>query len=69
MTIFGLITLLFSAPSVPKDTFGRAHERTHRLVASRSHGNIRLQSGEFYTKRDVDVKYDRYKNVRFATGA
>lgn len=66
MKVFGLFTLLFSAPSAPKD---KAYERMHRLVASRSHGNIRLQSGEFYTKRDVDVKYDRYKNVRFATGA
>lgn len=69
MKVFDFFTLLFSAPSVPKDKVGRAHERMHRLVASRSHGNIRLQSGEFYTKRDVDVKYDRYKNVRFATGA
>lgn len=69
MSIFGIIKFIFSVPTVPKNQKVRALAQMRRTVASRSHGNIRLQSGEFYTKSDVDVKYDRYKNVRFATGA
>lgn len=37
-----------------------------RIVASRSHGNVRLQAGLFYTKSDVDAEYERLRGTEFA---
>ena len=69
MKLFNLIKLALSSPASPSDAVKGDCVRVRKLVASRSHGNIRLVSGAFYTKHDVNVKYDRYKDVKFAAGA
>jgi hypothetical protein len=69
MNIYSLLKLVFVVPTVPKGTGNVSRERMHNIVAARSHGNIRLQAGEYYTKLDVDEKYEHYRDVRFATGS
>lgn len=69
MKLFNLIKLAFSSPAAPSEAVKDDRLRVLKMVASRSHGNIRLLSGAFYTKHDVNVKYDRYKDVKFAAGA
>jgi hypothetical protein len=66
MSILNMIRLAFSAPQKIKR---RSDLHLRRIVASRSHGNLRLQRGEFYTQADVDAKYDRYKFTRFSAGS
>lgn len=36
------------------------------VVAGHSHGNIRLQNGEFFIKSDVDATFEKIRNVRFS---
>lgn len=48
-----------SAPA-PKQDAERA------VVRARSHGNVRLQMGQYYTKKDVDAKFNRLRGVNFA---
>lgn len=36
-----------------------------KIVQSRSHGNIRLQQGRFYTYKDLDEKFNDLRGVRF----
>ena len=69
MKLFSLIKLALFAPAVPAEVVEGDRLRIRKLISLRSHGNVRLQSGAFYTKQDVNVKYDRYKDVKFATGA
>jgi hypothetical protein len=67
MNIFRYLKFVFSAPRVPSSHPQEAKERMRALVASRSHGNIRIQMGSFYTKEDVDSKFEQFKDVRFAS--
>ena len=69
MNFFNFLKLVLTTPQVPSGTGEVSRKRMHRIVAARSHGNIRLQAGEYYTKLDVNEKYDRYKDVRFANGS
>lgn len=66
MNFFNFLKLISATPRVPSGTGQVSRKRMHKIVAARSYGNIRLQAGEYYTKLDVDEKYDRYKDVRFA---
>lgn len=69
MNFFSLLKLIIAVPQVPSGTGEVSRKRMHKIVAARSHGNIRLQAGEYYTKLDVDEKYNRFKNVRFSIGS
>lgn len=55
----------FSVPRLPKATEVRRRDALNQVVAQRSHGNIRLQKGKFYTTEDVDKQYERLKDKRF----
>ena len=69
MNFFNFLKLVSKSPRVPSGTGAVSRKRMHKIVAARSHGNIRLQAGEYYTKLDVDEKYDHFKDVRFAFGS
>jgi hypothetical protein len=36
------------------------------IVASRSHGNVRVQAGMFDTKEDIDAEYECVRRTKFA---
>jgi hypothetical protein len=36
------------------------------IVASHSHGNVRVQAGMFDTKDEVDAEYGRIRGTKFA---
>jgi len=36
------------------------------IVATHSHGNVRLQDGRYYTKADVDAEYKKIRDVQLA---
>ena len=40
-------------------------ETVRAVVAERSHGNVRLQAGMFYTKDDVDAEYELVRGTEF----
>lgn len=39
------------------------------IVARFSSGNIRLQQGRYVTRRDLDKKYQRIKDLKFSNAA
>jgi hypothetical protein len=48
-------------PDAPID-----RDKAHGIVGARSHGNVRLQTGKFYTQKDVDDKYAQIREITFA---
>ena len=45
---------------------GKDEDRiTKNVVRLFSHGNIRLQRGEFFTEKDIKERYDRIKSFDF----
>lgn len=56
----------FSSPIKPSDTKVRARNAIRLIVAKRSHGNLRLQKGKYYTKKDIDQQYAKIKPKRFS---
>ncbi len=50
-----------ASPNLPID-----RDKAHGIVGARSHGNVRLQTGKFYTQKDVDDKYAQIREVTFA---
>jgi hypothetical protein len=64
--MFEFITRALSKPKKPRAPNASIDRGTiHEIVGSRSHGNVRLQNGRFYTKKDVDEQYARLKDVKF----
>ena len=37
-----------------------------RIVASHSHGNVRLTQAKYYTEKDVDSQFERLKGNSFS---
>ena len=40
-------------------------DSVRKIVMSRSHGNLRLQWGQYYTKKDVDARFARIRKIKF----
>jgi hypothetical protein len=65
--MFQFITLALSKPRKPRAPHAAYDPDTIRgIVSSRSHGNVRLQSGRFYTKNDVDEQFERVRKFNFS---
>lgn len=60
-----MLDFLLSAFKRPVQTPSK-EEAVRKIVRARSHGNVRLQMGQYYTKKDVDAKYERLKGINFA---
>jgi hypothetical protein len=64
--MFQFITRALSKPTKPSSPHANVDPETIRgIVSHGSHGNVRLQNGRFYTKKDVDEQYARLKDVNF----
>jgi len=65
--MFGLIPLALSKPRLPDapDVSVCAADLVD-IVSSRSHGNVRLQQGRFYTQKDVDAQFAELREEDFA---
>lgn len=64
MDMFQFLHLAFGAPAKlahPDRVIDPAI--TRKIVAARSHGNVRLQAGLYFTKEDVDAKFSALKGV------
>jgi hypothetical protein len=51
------------ARPTPSDAYDP--DAIRRIVSSRSHGNVRLQRGLFYTQKEVDEKFARLRSINF----
>ncbi len=62
-----LLKLSFFKPAMP-DELGHdiLPETIRGIVGSRSHGNVYLQEGLFYTKDDVDEQFEEIRDYDFA---
>jgi len=61
-----MIERLSLAFTGPNRTVAYDRDRADReIIKSRAHGNIRLQQGQFYTKKDVDAKFQSLQAVGF----
>lgn len=64
MTTLKSIANAFRAPARPKLADAViAPDVARAIVASRSHGNVRLQDGRFYTKTDIDAEFEALRGV------
>lgn len=62
-----MLKLVLSKPAMPEEPHKDLLPETIRgIVSARSHGNVRLQEGFFYTKEDVDEQYRRVRQYDFA---
>ena len=64
MNILRKISLAFSKRAILPETDGISRARIKRIVANQSHGNIRLQLGKFYTKKDADKRYEQGQRIK-----
>lgn len=60
--MFDRLLLAFKAPAKPT----RKRDSAREIVRAHSHGNVRLQMGQYYTKKEVDAKFNRLRGVNFA---
>lgn len=58
------IQLSLWIPTIPSSE-SRKEEIAKKVVRRFSHGNIRLQRGEFCTEDDIKERYDRIKSFDF----
>lgn len=66
MTISERIKFLIAAPAIPRDVAARERASVREIVGQHSHGNIFLQWGHFYTKRDVDARFEEVSKLKFS---
>lgn len=61
------ISRAFSGPRKPRNPDDKIEADSLRsIVSARSHGNVRLQNGRYYTAKDVDAKFREVQKLDFA---
>lgn len=65
MSILFDIFKFLGTDSVPKQAENRLKVALTGIVASRSHGNVRLQKGRYFTKHDKKRAYEQLRNYQF----
>lgn len=60
-----ILDFLRVPPAPPESTAHHVAAIDREIVRLRSHGNIRLQEGKYYTQEDVDRQYERIIDVDF----
>ena len=66
MMMLEKIKLAFGQPSAPEAIHSASQaEAVRKIVMSRSHGNVRLQRGQYYTKKDVDERRAEIRKIKF----
>ena len=62
-----LLKLSFLKTTVPDELRQEiSPEAIRGIVSARSHGNVYLQEGLFYTKEDVDEQFNNIRDFDFA---
>lgn len=65
MKVSEMFRVAFSHPRLPKDVEER-HEASERsIVAARANGNLRIQSGAFDIREELDRTYERIQRGEF----
>lgn len=64
--MFEMFKFAFRSPRLPSDSEAKVRGALKSVVAQRSHGNVRLQKGKYYTKEDTSAEYEQLKNRKFA---
>ena len=60
------ISLAFGRTRMPKaPQLSIDPDIARAIVAAHSHGNVRLQSGRYYTKADVDAEFEKVRGTEF----
>jgi len=65
MTAIRRVWLAFIAPTVPTHVEEAKQRSDRRIVSAHSNGNIRLQKGQYSTKKEIDRQYERVRNHNF----
>ena len=63
--ILRFIRLALRSPGAVKQTEGGGDRISRNIVKRFSHGNIRLQRGEYVTKKQIKERYERIKSFDF----
>jgi hypothetical protein len=64
--LLNLIKTLFSKENSRTDFSMKRQQAVRRVVGIRSNGSIRLQWGQYYTKSDVNEKFERLSKKRLS---
>ena len=59
------IRVAFWSPRITNSGVKDEARISKQIVQRLSHGNIRLQRGEYITKKDIDKEYERVKSFNF----
>lgn len=65
MNILRILTLALRGSALSAPPRPSRETRDRALVSAASHGNLRLQFGQFFVKADVDAKFARYRQKGF----
>jgi hypothetical protein len=63
-----LISAFETPPAPPADLACDRDELARSVVRDRSHGNVLLQDGKYYTQQDVDQENERARGFDFTPG-
>jgi len=64
--MFNILKLLFKSPRSPENPDCDVLDSDiKKIVGSRTIGNVRIQEGLFYTRKEVDEEYEKIRNVDF----
>jgi hypothetical protein len=62
--MFRFIRLIFSKPHLPTEpNLDILPETARKIVARRSHGNVRMQLGMSYNRDEVDARYAKLRPI------
>ena len=65
MSLMRFIRLTLHSPKVTTRTEEDRRLADRRIVSRLSHGNIRLQRGEYVTREEIEEQYERVKSFNF----
>lgn len=65
MSLMRFIRLTLHSPKVRTRTEEDRRLADRRIVSRLSHGNIRLQRGEYVTREEIEEQYERVKSFNF----
>lgn len=73
LRIMSMLKKLISAfelpPPPPSNTEADRERLARGVVAERSHGNVLLQQGKYYTKEDIEAEYENVRRYDFSPSA
>lgn len=66
MKLLDRLVLAVTMPRLPKNVEIRQRKVVKDIVGAHSHGNIRLQNKQYFTKREINERYNQVAGVRFS---